>query len=117
MWSLLLTIGLTLLSGVGDAQGFIHAGKIWQNGRFIWSEALLSALGFQLGVFMYWLALRNLTAYGVASTEIQTVLWFGVTIIGVAALSGTFLRWPAADQIVALGVLAGIGWLLYRTGG
>jgi hypothetical protein len=24
------------------------------------------------------------------------------------------LRWPALDQVIALGVLTGIGWLMYR---
>jgi hypothetical protein len=105
----------TLLSGVGDAWGFLHAGKAWNGAEFQWLEALKSAAGFQFGVLMYWLALRHLQASGVVAVEIQTLFWFGATIIGVALLSGQFLRWPLADQLAAGGVLSGIGWLMFRT--
>lgn len=117
MWPIILIIIFTLVSGFGDAQGFIHAGKIWQEGRFVWSEAIKSALGFQFGVLSFWFALRYLGQFGVFSTEIQTLLWFAVTMIGVAALSGQFLQWQRIDQAVSMGVLLGIGWLLFRTGG
>ncbi|MFL6547466.1 MAG: hypothetical protein ACJ8OJ_02165 [Povalibacter sp.] len=106
---------LTVLSGVGDAQGFIHAGKVWQNGQIDWSHALKSAAGFQFGVIAYWLVLRLLIQHGVVAVEVQTLFWFGATIIGIALLSGQALSWPAVDQLVACAVLLGIGWLLYRT--
>lgn len=115
MNSLVLVVVWTLLCGVGDALGFIHAGRVWQHDRFVVLEAVKSALGFQFGVVMYWLALRELTAYGIVATETQTLVWFGATIIGVAALSGQLLHWHPADQGVALVVLLGIGWLLFRT--
>ena len=117
MWAILLIALFTVLCGVGDALGFIHAGKIWFNGRFVWAEALKSAVGFQFGVAMYWLALRELTARGVVAAETQTLFWFGATIVVVALLSGQFLRWQIADQIVAAAVLGGIAWLLSRGGG
>ena len=79
-------------------------------------EALFSAACFQFGVAMYWIALRMLSAWSVVSTEAQTLVWFAATIIGVAILSGQFLRWQALDQSIAVGVLAGIAWLLARTG-
>lgn len=108
-------IGLfTLLSGFGDAEGFVHASKIWQEGRFVWSEALKSLAGFQFGMLMFWLALWKLSDFGVVAVETQTLFWFVATIIGVALLSGRLLRWPAIDQAVAIGVLAGLSWLMYR---
>jgi len=116
MWPIILTITFTLLSGFGDAQGFTHASKIWHDHHFDWLEALKSALGFQLGVLMFWLALRYLGQIGVVSVEIQTLLWFGVTIVGVAILSGKFVQWRMLDQFVSLGVLGGVVWLLFRTG-
>lgn len=115
MLALTLLLVFTLLCGLGDAFGFIHAARVWQGGRFDWTEAFKSALAFQFGVAMYWLALRELGTWGVFSAEAQTLVWFGATIIGVAALSGAVLRWQPADQAVALLVLAGIGWLLFRT--
>ena len=115
MTSLMLVIGMTLLCGLGDALGFVHAGRVWNDGQFVAREAVKSALGFQFGVAMYWLALRELTAFGIVATETQTLVWFGATIIGVGALSGQMLHWQVLDQGVALVVLAGIAWLLVRT--
>ena len=106
----------TLLSALGDAEGFVHASKVWQDGRFVWSEAVKSALGFQFGVVVYWLALWKLSSIGVVQVELQTLFWFAATIIGVALISGRILRWPAIDQLVAVGVLVGVGWLLSRAG-
>ena len=46
--------------------------------------------------------------------EIQTTIWFVFTIIGVGVLSGQFLKWQTVDRVVAVGVLAGLTWLLVR---
>ena len=113
----LVIIVLTLLSGVGDAYGFTHAALVWQNGRLVWGELARSALGFAVGIGLYWVVLRFMTAAGIVAPELQTIAWFGVTLIGVGLLSGRFLVWARLDQLVALLVLAGIGWLLVRTGG
>jgi hypothetical protein len=111
-----LIIVLTVVSGLGDAQGFIHAANIWQNGRLALDSLAKSALGFAFGISMYWLALRWMREVGVVSPEVQTLAWFGVTIVGVALASGNFVRWQLAEQVVAVGVLLGIGWLMLRTG-
>jgi hypothetical protein len=115
MKSVLLIALMTVLSGLGDALGFIHAGKVWQDGRIDWSHALKSAAGFQFGVVTYWFVLRLLAEHGIVAVEVQTLFWFGATILGIALLSGELLRWPAIDQFAAGSVLVGIGWLLYRT--
>ena len=115
MESILLIALFTLLSGLGDAQGFVHAGKVWSGGSFDGIEALKSAAGFQFGVFMYWFAARHLASQGVVAPEVQTLFWFAATIIGIAAMSGHFLRWPLADQALAVALLLGIGWLMVRT--
>lgn len=114
--SIAMIAAFTILSGLGDAEGFIHASKVWQDGRFVWSEALKCIVGFQFGMLMYWLALWKLSSHGVVAVEIQTLFWFAATIIGVALLSGRVLRWPAIDKAVAVCVLTGIGWLLCRGG-
>ncbi|MBK7613877.1 MAG: hypothetical protein KA375_13040 [Vitreoscilla sp.] len=113
----LILLIATLACGAADALGFVHSARVWQGGSFQGREALLSAVCFQFGVSMYWVALRTLSAWGVVSTEAQTLVWFAATIIGVAILSGQFLRWQALDQSVAIAVLVGIAWLLARTGG
>jgi hypothetical protein len=112
--SIALIALFTALSGLGDAEGFIHASKVWQEGRFVWMEALKCLAGFTFGMLMYWIALWKLSSHGVVAVEIQTLFWFAATIIGIALLNGRILRWPVIDQSVAVVVLAGVGWLLYR---
>jgi len=108
---------LTLISGFCDSLGFTHAARMWQGGTLILREALHSAAGFALGISTYWIAVRHLNQAGIVDVEIQTLLWFGTTLIGVAVLSGRFLQWRPIDQAVGLAVLVGIGWLLLRTEG
>jgi hypothetical protein len=112
-----LIVGLTLLSGFADSQGFLHAAQIWVDRKVIWPEVAKSALGFSSGIILYWIALRYLKDAQVAAPEIQTLIWFGVTIVGVAIASGKFAQWRSVEQLVATGVLLGIGWLLVRTSG
>jgi hypothetical protein len=116
MASMLLIVALLLLCGLGDALGFVYAARTWQDGRFVWLEGLKCAASFQFGVVMYLLTLRELGRHFAISAEVQTLVWFSATIIGVAVLSGQLLRWQPTEQVVAAGVLAGIGWLLFRTG-
>lgn len=112
----LLIIGITLLSGFADAQGFLHASKIWNSGKLVWNELGKSALGFGIGIGTYWIVIKYLQEFKIVTPEIQTILWFSVAIIGVAVASGKFIQWPLIDQIVGVGVLLGIGWILIRTG-
>lgn len=114
MSSIALIALFTTLSGFGDAEGFVHASRVWQDGRFVWMEALKCFAGFQFGMLMYWLALWKLSGHGVVAVEIQTLFWFAATIVGVAVLSGRVLRWPLIDQAVAASVLVGITWLVCR---
>jgi len=37
-------------------------------------------------------------------------------MVGTAFISGKFLQWQTIDQIVAVVVLLGIAWLLFRAG-
>ena len=114
---IVVIIALTLLSGIADAQGFIHASTAWMNGKVIWEECLKSLLGFAVGAICYILVTNYLRQAGVVSAEMQTIIWFTVTIIGVALFNGKILHWQIADQIVAFAVLCGVAWLLMRTGG
>lgn len=113
---LALIIVVTLFSGIADAQGFLHASKIWQDGKLVWDQLAKSALGFSAGIGSYWLSLRYMRELGVVAPEIQTLTWFAVSLIGVALLSGKFFKWPLVDQAVALAVLVGVGFLLVRRG-
>jgi hypothetical protein len=107
---------LTVLAGFADAQGFLHASRIWDSGRLDLGEVLKSGLAFAFAIAMYWGAVWYFRALGVASAEVQAVCWFAITMVGVAALSGKLFQWRPIDQVVALAVLSGIGFLIVRTG-
>jgi len=110
-----LIIIFTLLAGFGDSQGFVHASRGWVNGMPIWRELLKSGLGFGFGIVTFWGSVRFMREVGIFSAEIQTMLWFVAAVIGVAIASGTILQWKPVDQLVAAGVVTGIGFLLFRT--
>jgi hypothetical protein len=112
-----IVLGLTLISGFGDAQGFVHAARVWQGGRLVWPELAKSAAGFAVGIASFWLSVRYMGQLGVVSPEIQALLWFSMAMIGVALASGRFLQWQRVDQMIGLLVLLGLGWLVFRTGG
>jgi hypothetical protein len=112
-----LAIGLTLISGLGDAYGFVHAAQVWREERLVGAAMARSALGFGCGLAMQWLAIRFLQQAGIRVVELQMMLQFALTIIGIALLSRSFFGWDLPDQAVAVGVLCGIGWLVARVGG
>jgi len=118
--SLIKTITLiavfTLIAGFGDAQGFIHASKVWEKGRFIWSEAGKSLLAYGFGTCFFFLSIKYLQEIKVFSTEAQTLFWFSVVIIGVAIASGKFFQWDIVDKFIALVVIGGIALLMIRVG-
>lgn len=110
-----LVTGFTIVSGIFDSIAFTHAARMWMDGRLIWIEAAKSASSFLLGMLMYWGAVRYLSEAGIVTPEVQTIIWFAATIIGVAVLGGRFLLWQPLEQFVAFGVLLGLGWLISRT--
>jgi hypothetical protein len=111
-----LIVSLTLVSGMGDAIGFIHAARVWQGGVPIWAEFAKSIAGFALGVVAYWFAIRYLNTLGHFAPEMQTLAWFVVTIVGMAVVSRAYFAWHISDQLVALSMVCCLGWLLVRTG-
>jgi NhaP-type Na+/H+ or K+/H+ antiporter len=106
---------LCCVSGFADAQGFVHASRVWAADRFVWPELVRSAFGFATGIGAYWVSVRFMQRVGVTATEIQTVIWFAATIIGVAIASGRFGKWPLSDQLVGGAVIVGLAWLLVRS--
>jgi hypothetical protein len=50
---LLIVVALTVVSGIGDAHGFLHAARVWRGGQVVWPELVHSAAGFSFGVAMY----------------------------------------------------------------
>ena len=114
--SAVIIIVVTILSGLADAQGSIHASRIWQNGQLVVGELAQAAGFFAVGIGMYFVAIRFMQQVGIVSPEIQTTIWFGFMIVGVALFNRAFFQWNTLDQIVALVVIGGILWLSIRTG-
>ncbi len=71
MRATLLILTLTLISGWGDAQGFVHASGIWDGARMNPNQLLRSALAFSVGIGSYWLSLRFLAELGIVSPTVQ----------------------------------------------
>ena len=113
----LLTFALLAASGFADSYGFFYASKIWQQGSLSWNDLGRSAVGWFVGISLYVVALKPMSNAGVTSAELQTAVWFAMTIIGVVVFSGRFLAWQRLDQAVAVGVVVALGWLLVRTQG
>ena len=109
-----LFIALTAITGFADSQGFVHAARIWDDGRWVWREAWLSGVAFAIGVASYWVVVRFIAELGVRSAAVQTMGWFAVTIAAVALTEGGH-KWEPLDIATAIVVVAGLALLLYRT--
>lgn len=105
-------VGLTILSGIGDSYGFIHAARVWREGQLVPGELGRSVLGFAVGIGMYFVVIRFLNELGITGPELQTIGWFAVTIVGVALISGEAARWAVVDRVVAVLCVVGVGWLM-----
>ena len=112
---LLLSVFLMSMAGLADAKGFLHASKVWQNGDFILREVLNTAGSFVCSVSIYIFTLRYLEKAGIVATELQVIFWFTMTVVSVSLMSGRFFQWQPLEQIVALLVVIGIGFLMVRT--
>jgi hypothetical protein len=63
---------------------------MWRNDSLSWPDVAKGALGWAIGITLYVIALRFMTRTGVTSAEMQTAVWFAMTIIGVVIFSGKF---------------------------
>ncbi len=107
----------SVIGAWGEAEGYAHSSKVWSHGKFITGEAFNATLGYVIGTIMFWISIKFLQEMKIVTPEIQTIIWFTLTIVGLAFLSGKFFHWQLIDQVVALFVFMGIGWLLFHTGG
>jgi hypothetical protein len=110
--SALLVLVLTVTSGVMDARGFVYAGRAWPGGNIDWTAVGQSMLAFFAGISLYIGAVRFMQSMGLNAVALQSAIWFVATAIGIAALDGTVVQWTRLQQLVALGVIAGLAWLI-----
>src|SRR5262250_403751 len=86
LFSAVLVLVLTVLSGVMDARGFVYAGRAWPEGNLDWSAVVQSMLAFFVGISLYIGAVRFMQAMGLNAVALQSGIWFVVTAVGIAAL-------------------------------
>lgn len=113
--SLSLVLVLTFLSGFFDARGFVHAARAWPGGRLDSANALLSIGSFLLGISFYVAAVRFMQNVGLVGVALQSAIWFVVTAIGVAVMDGSVVQWSRGQQVVALGIVVALTWLIAST--
>jgi len=111
----LLVFGLTVLSGVLDARGFVYASRAWPEGHLDLKWGVSAVFAFVGGLSCYVVAVRYMQGFGVQSVALQSALWFVVTGVGVAIMDGTIFGWSRTQQMVALLVATGLGWLIVST--
>lgn len=109
-----LVVALTLFSGLADSRAFLLAARSWPDDRLDLLTLGKSLLFFALGILLYVLSLKFLRYLGVHSATIQTSLWFMATLVGLALISGEFLKWQRLDQAIAIAVAGGLTWLVVR---
>jgi hypothetical protein len=110
--SALLVLVLTVTSGFMDARGFVYAGRAWPGGSLDWAAVAQSLVAFFAGISLYIGAVRFMQAMGLQAVSLQSGVWFVATAIGIAALDGSVAQWSRPQQAVALGVMAGLAWLI-----
>ncbi len=111
----IMVVGLTVLSGLLDARGFVFASKAWPGGSLDPRMAGLSVLCFAIGLSSYVLAVKFIQALGVHGVALQSALWFAVTAVGIAVLDASILQWSRTQQVVGVLVGLGLGWLIVST--
>jgi hypothetical protein len=115
LWGMLVVLGLTSLSGVLDARGFIYASRAWPDGQFDLRWGASAVVTFIGGMSCYVLAVRFMNGLGVQGAALQSALWFVMTAVGVAVMDASILNWTRTQQVVAMLVAVGLGWLLATT--
>ena len=108
---------LTVLSGLMDAKGFVHASRVWPGGSFDPRTAALSLAFFVGGISLYIVAVRFMQTLGIGSAAIQTAVWFFATVVALAIFDGSFAHWTRVQQATGALLAAGLAWLMVTTEG
>lgn len=115
--NILIIVVLTILSGLGDANGFSHAAKMWNKEGLVLPEFAKAAVGFTFGIATYMISIRYFQRFGIVTPEMQTIGWIVVTTIGVAIIGGRFTHWQTVDQVLSISIIIGLCIVILRTNG
>jgi len=105
---------LCVLSGLADSQGFVHASFIWRDEGVSWVSLGRSSVGFIIGMSSYWMSIRFMNRVGLTTADLQYLVWFFITLIGVGVATGSIRRWTSIDVAVGVVVIAGLCWLTMK---
>ncbi len=105
---------LCVISGLADSQGFVHAADVWRDEGVSWPSLGRSSLGFVVGMSSYWISIRFMNRVGLATADLQYLVWFLITLIGVGIATGSIRRWSGVDVAVGVMVVAGLCWLTMK---
>lgn len=115
--NVIIIVILTILSGVGDANGFSHASNMWNKGKIVPPEFIRAVIGFTFGIGTYLISIKYFQKFGIISPEMQTIGWMVVTTIGVAFIGGKFIHWQMFDQVLSVAIVIALCVLILRTNG
>ena len=90
----LIIIILAIIGGLAESQGYVHASKVWDKGKLVWNQVVISSFGYVIGTILLFVVIRFLQDAKIFSAELQTIIWFAATMLGVALVSGKFFSWP-----------------------
>lgn len=105
---------LMAASGVGDAWGFRAASRAWSDGSIVWGEVGQSVVAFTVGIGCFLLAVRPLQDVGIDSAATQSLIWFAVTVVGVAILDGSVRSWDAPAVIAGVVAVVSLATVIAR---
>lgn len=111
----IIAMVLMAVTGLIDGQAFSRAPLIWKEEGTKQILAVITTLAiFNLGLITYIASTYFLHKQGVENAVIITLVWFVMTIVSVAIISGSFFTLSLSDKIIAIAALVLVGLLYFR---
>jgi len=113
--NLIFAIVLMAITGFFDGLAFGRAPKIRNYQGLTRIIDILKTLSiFGVGLITYIASTFFLYQQGVENALVITLIWFVVTIISLAIISGSFFTLSISDKVIALVAIILVGILYYR---
>ena len=111
----LVAMILMMVSGYYDGQGVGSTAQIWQNDHYSRLSILFKTLFFfGIGIVSFITSIYFINKGGLQNPLIMTLIWFIMTIVSVAFLSGSFFQLDLLDKSIVILAVVLIGFLYYR---
>jgi len=114
-FNFIAAMALLIITGYIDGQAFDKAAQIWQVDKSLTMKTLLITLGiFNIGLLTFFASLFFSEKQGITNSVVLTLVWFVVTIISLAFITGRFFELSVLDKGISLAVVLLIGLLYVR---